>query len=196
MNTRKPFIIEFTGTPEAGKTTVINLLHKELEKKGYRVKIYPESAEKTPKIFPKECLEAKLWIDSNVVQNILEAQYLLDYDIIIFDRGSIDRIFWIYLDSVYNPVASQKCVPFEMILKNYPPNLLIAFYVSEEESIRRRGGEGRLVTRDFVHNYNHLLVTFINSLGINKVIVSTDNKPIEEVVSVVMNSILEHKSHS
>lgn len=197
MNTRKPYIVEFTGTPEAGKTTVINIIHETLLQMGYKVKKYPESAEKTPKIFPKNALESKLWMNFDTAKHILEAPFLTDYDIVIFDRGSLDRIFWLYLDSVYNPEFVYKVASSTEILNEYPPDLLIALYVSESESIRRRGGEGRIVTRDFVTSYNRLLKSFINSLGIDKVVVSTDNKPIEEVVKTVKDSILEHyKSHS
>ena len=46
MNRQKPFIVEFTGTPEAGKTTTIDLVEQKLLNLGYTVKVYPESAEK------------------------------------------------------------------------------------------------------------------------------------------------------
>ena len=100
------------------------------------------------------------------------------------------------LDSIYYPETLLKLKPFENILKDYPPDFLVALYVTTEESIRRRGGEGRIVTREFVTTYNSLLKDFIDSLGINKTIVSTDNMHIEEVVETVKNSILENmRSH-
>jgi len=197
MNSRKPFIVEFTGTPEAGKTTVIDILYEALSQAGYKVKKYPESAEKTPKIFPKNSLEAKLWMNFDTAKHVLEAPFLTDYDIVIFDRGALDRTFWLHVDSVFTPEIAHKTASSTKILNEYLPDLLISLYVSESESIRRRGGEGRIVTRDFVASYNRLLKTFINSLRIDKVVVSTDNKPIEEVVETVKNAILEHlKSHS
>ena len=101
MNSRKPYIVEFTGTPEAGKTTVINILHEALLQMGYKVKVFPESAENTPKIFPKNSLEAKLWMHFDTGKHVVEAPFLTDYDIVIFDRGSLDIKFWLYLDSIY-----------------------------------------------------------------------------------------------
>lgn len=196
MNRQKPFIVEFTGTPEAGKTTTINKLFDLLTECGYRVKLYPESAENTPKIFPKGCLEAKLWMNFDTAKHILESQYLYDYDIVLFDRGALDRIFWIYLDSVYNFNLAVKNVPFHNILKDYMPDLLIVFKVSTEEAIKRRGGEGSLVTREFVTNYNHLLEIFINSLEINKCIISTDNSSIQKVVDITLKIILENLKES
>lgn len=196
MYRKKPFIVEFTGTPEAGKTTVINILFENLKKLGYKVKLYPESAELTPKEFLKGCLEAKLWMNFDTAKNILEAQYLSDYDIVLFDRGTFDRLFWIYLDSVYNPEIAVKNSVFDNIFKEYPSNLLVAFYVSIDEAIKRRGGEGRLVTKEFIKNYNTLFQTFISTLKTNKFVINTTNKAIEEVVGVVENSILEHFKES
>lgn len=197
MNSRKPFIVEFTGTPEAGKTTVINIILKQLLEMGYKVKVYPESAENAPKNFPKGSLEENLWRNFDTAKHVLEAQFLSDYDIVIFDRGALDRIFFIYLDTVYTPEIALKNAPFEGIFREYPPDILISFYVSEDEAIRRRGGEGRLVTKEFVSNYNRLLTTFINSLEVNKKVISTDNKTVEEVVETVQNSILENiEGHS
>lgn len=197
MNQRKPFIVEFTGTPEAGKTTVIKHLHKRLIELGYKVKVYPESAENSPCFFPKGCIEAKLWINFDITKHVLEAPYQTDYDIVLFDRGAVDNIFWMYLDSVYSPNVSSKTCILKNILTDYYPDFLIALNVSVEETIKRRGGEGRLVTREFVTNYNRLFKSFINSLQINKVNISTENKSIEEVVEITNNYILENmKNHS
>lgn len=197
MNPRKPFIVEFTGTPEAGKTTVIKSLHKRLIDLGYKVKVYPESAENSPSFFKKGCIEAKLWINFDITKHVLEAPYQTDYDIVLFDRGSIDNIFWMYLDSVYNPNISSKSCVLKDILTDYYPDFLIALNVSVEETIKRRGGEGRLVTREFVTTYNRLFKCFIDSLQINKVNISTENKSIEEVVEITKNYILENmKNHS
>ena len=156
MNERKPFIVEFTGSPEAGKTTVIHILQNKLLKMGYNVKVFPESAENCPKSFPKNSLEAKLWINLDTLTNIVQAPFLSEYDIILFDRGAMDGLFWINIDARYHPNVFLKTPSFEELFKSYPPNLLIALYVSEDESINRRGGEGEIVTKSFVEHYNSL----------------------------------------
>ena len=61
MLRQKPFIVEFTGTPEAGKTTTIHIIYELLTSLGYKVKLYPESAESTPHFFPKKSIEANIW---------------------------------------------------------------------------------------------------------------------------------------
>lgn len=39
---RKPFMVEFTGTPEAGKTTSINNVANKLTGRGYKVSVLQE----------------------------------------------------------------------------------------------------------------------------------------------------------
>lgn len=194
MNRHKPFIVELTGTPEAGKTTTVDIIYKQLIDLGYKVRIYPESAALVPKFIPKGSKEFKLWIDADTFRYLIEAPLLTDYDIVIFDRGAYDRIFWIYLDAIENFKLSLDLAPFGRLAKDYPPDLLITLFVSDEGSINRKGGEGRIVTREFIRNYNTLLKSFINSISdnVNNVFVITDNLSIEEVTSTVLNSILEN----
>lgn len=194
MTRQKPFIVELTGTPEAGKTTIINLLHKRLSDLGYKVKVYPESAEESKQVFPRDpnCTsDSKLWMNVLTLKHLIEAPYQ-DYDIILFDRGAVDRIFWIYLDLLYNDFSLEKDISLELFFKEYLPDYLIIFKVSIEEALRRRGGEGHIVTKNFLNDYNRLLNAFINSIGINKSIVCTDNMNIEEVLNVTTNLILEN----
>lgn len=193
MIRQKPFIVELTGTPEAGKTTIINLLYQKLSDLGYKVRVYPESAEESKSIFPRESnnpQDAKLWMNVLTLKHLIEAPYQ-PYDIILFDRGAVDRIFWIYLDILYNNFDLEKECSLELFFRDYFPDQLIIFKVSIEEAIKRRGGEGHVVTREFLNNYNRLLDSFINSIRINKHIVCTDNMRIDEVLDVTTNLILE-----
>lgn len=197
MYVRKPFTVEFTGTPEAGKTTVINIVFGKLKERGYNVKLYRESAETTPKEFPKGCLEAKLWMNFETAKHILETQYLLDYDIVLFDRGSYDRRFWTCIDIANNSEDICKVSVLDQFFKEHSSNLLMAFYVSIDEAIKRRGGEGRIVTKEFLANYNTLFQDFLETVETNKFIVDTTNKTIKEVVEIVINAILKNiKGHS
>lgn len=193
MNRQKPFIVEFTGTPEAGKTTTIDLVEQKLLNLGYTVKVYPESAEKSKSIFPKEeyaNFDSKFWMYLDTLKNIAEAPYQ-NYDIILFDRGAIDKKFWINLDAS-NGVFYSKVSYLAKLFDDMLPDLLIVLRVSVNESLRRRGGEGHVVTKSFLETYNSILDVFINSIGINKDIVCTDNMQIDEVVEVVTKTILEN----
>ena len=58
----RPIMVEFTGTPEAGKTTVIERLQKQLEEQGFKVTVIQESAELVPPEFPKGSWDANVWM--------------------------------------------------------------------------------------------------------------------------------------
>lgn len=92
MRQLKPFMVEFSGTPEAGKTTAIMLVAKMLENKGYKTMILEESAESLPREFTKGTFEANLWMHLITQAGILKAQYS-DTDIVLIDRGIIDSKF-------------------------------------------------------------------------------------------------------
>lgn len=53
---RKPFMVEFSGTPEAGKTTAIRVVANMLEEVGCTTLILNESAENYQKKYQKEYL--------------------------------------------------------------------------------------------------------------------------------------------
>ena len=51
---KRPLVIEFTGLPNSGKTTLIHVLAEKLQEDGYKVKIMQEDAELVPKCIPKK----------------------------------------------------------------------------------------------------------------------------------------------
>ena len=90
---RRPFMVEFTGTPEAGKTTAIKNVANKLITAGYKVVTLQESAEKLPSEIPKGSWNANLWMHLQTTAEILRASYV-DADIILLDRGLIDSDFY------------------------------------------------------------------------------------------------------
>ena len=71
----KPFMVEFSGTPEAGKTTAINAVVNMLERDGYKTIILEESAGKLPVEIPKGIFDANLWMHYITQAGILKACY-------------------------------------------------------------------------------------------------------------------------
>ena len=80
--TRLPLIIEFTGLPNSGKTTLIHNLQKTLENYELKIKVMQEDAELVPKEIPKKTWIRNVWITFGQLQSLLEIPYLGDYDII------------------------------------------------------------------------------------------------------------------
>ena len=58
----KPFMVEFSGTPEAGKTTTIKKLADMLRNRNYKVMTLKESAESLPAEIPKGTFDANMWM--------------------------------------------------------------------------------------------------------------------------------------
>lgn len=101
ISDQKPYVIEFTGTPRTGKTSLINNLKDFFKKKGFSVivleefttsekyknEIYPTLKDKYKKLVKKE-------IPKYVLKQLEEA---IDKnpDIIIIDRSIFDRLIWV-----------------------------------------------------------------------------------------------------
>lgn len=192
-----PFTVEFLGTPESGKTTTIKRLKNELPSQ-IKVDVLQESAEIVPEIFQlpkfKGSIEAHLWMRLVMSANLLEKQCCCKSDdILLIDRGMIDCLFWDYYYCQNNKMQIKTAVHFEHLLESIctPPNLVIYLSTTPEEAIKRRGGEGRVVTKSFVKNFNSTLETFIN----NNVIVpllhlDTTNFSTDEVSTIIKGKII------
>ena len=87
-------IIEFTGLPNSGKTTLIHRLAKELpEKHGVTVQVQREDAEVVPSDIPKRTWDRNVWITFGQLQSLVHAYYC-PTDIVLLDRGFFDALFW------------------------------------------------------------------------------------------------------
>ena len=145
MREKKPFMVEFTGTPEAGKITAIKVVSNMLENAGHSVMILEESAEKLPKEIPKGTFDANLWMHFITQAGILKAQHSL-VDIVLIDRGIIDSKFYAWKFLKEEKCSVEQFNEFQRTcLKKINPDLFLGLLVSPKTSIKRRGGEGRLV---------------------------------------------------
>ena len=162
-----PFIVEFLGTPEAGKTTTIRRLEKELTK-NTNVSILQESAEIVPEVFQsseyKKSMEAHLWMRLTMAAEMLRQQCSSKTgDIILADRGIIDAFCWNYYFADKKLLNNSTVMHFKLLLERIckMPNLIVYLTTTPEEAIRRRGGEGKIVTLDFVNTFQTALNSFL-----------------------------------
>lgn len=71
---RKPLMVEFTGTPEAGKTTAVRSDANKLQSLGYKVSVLQESAENlTSQEIPKGTWDANLWMHYQTQSGLIKA---------------------------------------------------------------------------------------------------------------------------
>lgn len=92
---RRPIVIEFCGSPKAGKSTCINSLHLFLRRNNFRTKILNERAGICP-INSKFDPLFNIWTMSSALAELSEviSNHSRDYDVIILDRGLFDAICW------------------------------------------------------------------------------------------------------
>lgn len=164
MNIR-PLLIEFTGTPEAGKTTTLRMLQDSLIAEGLKVEIIRESAEIVPAEIPKGDFDYTRYTRFVTLSKIIHAKHT-DNDIILIDRGYWDGQLFAYHQFANNECTKQQLDDFLNVFSDITlsPDLLIAFFCDAKVALERRGGPGHVVTEDFINNYNMIMSTFISKI--------------------------------
>ena len=189
----RPFIVEFLGTPEAGKTTSVKMLRRSLEEKGYKVGLVRESAEIVPDMFKTGSSKGNIWMTLKTAQKLYEEINNVR-DIVLVDRGIVDSLSWNYLYAKRGEFSEEKskCVEnfFEAI--GVKTDFIVALTIPTEESIRRRGGEGHVVNRKFIDEFNREIIgNFLKSVEIDKVLLNTEIKTPVEVHDWLLGAIEE-----
>lgn len=194
MNTKYPFLVEFTGTPEAGKTTCIKTILNRFSENGISVQYIQESAEIVSySNIPKKSFEAHLSMRLKTIDKIINAKYE-NYDLVLIDRGLLDGIFYTMKFLVDNPNNYNECQKLIELLDclktKIAPNLLVIFKAQPETAIKRKGHEGSLVNLSFCKDFNTLLVSFQQSLSSPNVLINTDELSKKQVADIVYDLII------
>ena len=142
----KPYVIEFTGTPRTGKTTLINDLEDFFKKGGFKVSVLEEfttSKKYKNEIFPLMKNESKKFINKEIPKYVFEylkEEIIKKPDIIIVDRCLLDRLIWedrlflkdgISIDE-YNEFKNE----YIPLIKSYI-NIIIGTFVDSLTSVKR-----------------------------------------------------------
>lgn len=189
---RKPFMVEFTGTPEAGKTTTIKNVSNKLKDQGYSVAVLHESAESLPDEIPKGTWDANLWMHYQTLSGIVRARYF-QTDIVLIDRGLVDSSFYGKKFLWKGECSEEQYKKFrEQFIDDLFLNFLIALTVSPRVAIRRRGGEGHLVTKDYIRDYNQLFMRYYSELDCKKVLINTGELNVYQMNKMIFEIILEN----
>lgn len=96
QKTTRPFFVEFSGTPKAGKSKVRDNLHLFLRRLEYKVRVPQEGAAVCP-VGKKDLLALNAWTFSYALTQILEALEERERcDVLILDRGLFDALSWLH----------------------------------------------------------------------------------------------------
>ena len=145
---RRPIVIEFCGSPKAGKTSSINSLNIFLKRNGFRTSVLAERASVCP-ILDKQSPVFNSWTCSATINEINEKIDTANaspnpennLDVIICDRGIFDSLCWFrWLKNrdKMNEYEYDVLTKFAL-LNRWQKNidLVYVFVTTPEESIRR-----------------------------------------------------------
>lgn len=94
--TLRPGVIEFSGSPKAGKTTTIDIVGHFYRRLGFQVWAPTEGASKrTPYHLKRDLVAFNSWSLNYAISELLLAYHNVDSpDLIILDRGPFDSLAW------------------------------------------------------------------------------------------------------
>ena len=167
LDSQIPYVIEFTGTPRTGKTTLINNLYDFFKKGGFTTTVLEEfttSKRYKETIYPKLKNEYKNIINTEIpkyVLNDLNEELTKKQDIIIIDRSLFDRM--ICRGRLYHKNGATQ-EEYKNYISKYTPtiknkiDIVIGLYTDSLTSLRR----------DYTANTSLEKRTFLNEENINE----------------------------
>jgi len=96
----RPFIVEMTGLPDSGKSTILNRIDVFLRRQGggeQECKILiPQEGTKIVRNIPRTAFQHSIAASNYALQILLQQSYSTDYDLLFFDRGLYDA--WCFIE--------------------------------------------------------------------------------------------------
>lgn len=209
LSRKIPYVIEFTGTPRTGKTSLINNLYDFFKKKGFNVEVLEEFT--TSKKYKQEIYQLLKDKDKNIVNTEIP-KYVLEQlnnsinnnpDIIIVDRSLFDRLVWV--DRLFTKDGMKK-EEYTNYKDTYIPliknkiNVIVSTYTDALTALKRDYNTNlSLETRNFLNNqniqeYNDALLNMeklAKKEKINFYMFDTTNRSQREISLEVADVILE-----
>ncbi|MCH9052509.1 MAG: hypothetical protein IIA72_15780 [Proteobacteria bacterium] len=98
-NRKVPLVVEFAGSPKAGKTTNIDIIEHLFKRIGFKIWAPTEGASKrTPYHLKRDLVAFNCWSLNYAISEILVAYNNVDpHDLVILDRGPFDSLAWMGL---------------------------------------------------------------------------------------------------
>lgn len=117
---RHPIVFEFSGSPKAGKTTVLNAVAAFLRRCGFKVDVVVERASVCP-IRDKRHFHFNIWTACTSLIQMLERTQAVpkadDPQIIILDRGIFDSLCWMRMMSKLSRLGDEDRTAIEHFLQ-------------------------------------------------------------------------------
>lgn len=208
LDNKKPYVIEFTGTPRTGKTTLIKNIEDFFKKCNFSVTVLEEFT--TSDRYKKE-IKPRLKNEYENIVNMEIPKYVLEDlntainkkpDVILIDRSLLDRMIWV--ERLYNKEGISK-ENYDNYIKEYIPiirnkiNIIIGTYTDSLTALKRDYKSNlslekrRFLSKKNVDEYNSALVN-VNKISknnnINFNMYDTTTKSEREVSFEIIDTIL------
>ncbi len=172
---RRPIVIEFCGSPKAGKTSSINSLNIFLKRNGFRTTVLSERASVCP-ISDKQSPVFNVWTCSATINEINEKMDMANaspdpennLDVIICDRGIFDALCWFRWLNKRNKMNENEYNVLTQfaLLNRWQKNidLVYIFITTPEESIKREYANlltdkrGSIMKEDILSQYKEAVL--------------------------------------
>lgn len=91
-----PLIVEFAGSPKAGKSTTIDIVTHFFRRTKFKIWAPTEGASKrTPYFLRRDLVAFNAWALNYAISEILTAYHNVEeYDLVVLDRGPFDSLAW------------------------------------------------------------------------------------------------------
>ena len=188
-------LIEVSGTPDAGKTTTIDMVKSYLISRNIPVTVIGEAGGKNlPPKNSRSSLLFNIWVGTSAVESILSAkEKCKDNEIIIVDRGLFDYQFWVYYYLKKGKCTKQeakKALDMEIFTdKKLLPDLFIGMTTSVEEAIKRSKSKNNTVPLEF---HNKSFVDFFETIKVPKHLLDTTYLSPEETTAKFLELLKIH----
>ncbi len=143
IGTDVPYIFEFSGTPNSGKDTLINIVREYLtDVYGYHVKVIDEGIKECYAKNGKRLFKTIALSVANLYEAALENPG--NYDFVLINRGIFDRISFLYATHLQDNITEEKMNVHIDYLLSYADleDAVFLFMISPEESIQRETNTG------------------------------------------------------
>lgn len=202
---RRPIIIEFSGSPKAGKTSCINSLRQFLKRNGFEVEVIQERASICP-VSDKQSPMFNVWTScmslAGLVGIVEDKKSTCDF--IILDRGIFDALCWFEWLTAYKkmePEFQKKLCDF-FLQKEFVGliDIVFSFTVEPEKSIEREFANlltdqmGSIMNRKVLGEYKHAVAEAVKKYQRwfkNIISIDTNERSQDEVGKLVTQNTLE-----
>jgi thymidylate kinase/8-oxo-dGTP pyrophosphatase MutT (NUDIX family) len=202
---RRPIVIEFSGSPKAGKTSCINSLRQFLKRNGFEVEIIQERASVCP-VSDKRSPMFNIWTSCMSLAGLIGIieDKKSTCDVIILDRGIFDALCWfewLTQQGKMEKVSRKKIEDFLMLNELVGMiDIVFSFTVTPQKSIEREYANlltdqiGSIMNLNVLEEYKSSIEQTVKTkkkyFG-SVISIDTTNDPQEQVGYIVTSKTLE-----